>query len=87
MGARDTAGGRGWLCKPASGQQRVLDDTGSRTEGRRFWWFPESVDVRLAGDGHTTDTIRYGDSEVYQVVEIQRWAGSHVRVRGERVVS
>ena len=75
----------GCVSQPDTGQQRVLDDSGSRTEGRRFWWFPESVDMRLAGDGHTTDTIRHGDGEVYRVVEIQRWQGSHVRVVGSRV--
>ena len=69
---------------PDTGQQRVLDDSGSRTEGRRFWWFPESVDVRLAGDGHTTDTIRH-DGLLYRVIEIQRFARSHVRVTGSLV--
>ena len=71
---------------PDTGQQRVLDDSGSRTEGRRFWWFPESVDVRLAGDGHTTDTIRH-DGLLYRVVQVDRYPRSHVKVVGERVVS
>ena len=69
---------------PDTGQQRVLDDSGSRTDGRRFWWFPESVDVRLAGDGHTTDQIRH-DGLLYRVVEIQCFQGSHVRVTGARL--
>ena len=74
------------VSQPDTGQQRVLDDSGSRTEGRRFWWFPESVDVRLAGDGHTTDTIRH-DGALYRVVQIEKWRGSHIKVVGERVVS
>ena len=76
----------GCVSQPDTRQQRVLDDSGSRTEGRRFWWFPESVDVRLAGDGHTTDTIRY-HGLLYRVVQVDRYPRSHVKVVGERVVS
>ena len=64
----------------------MLDPEGARTTARRFFWFSESVDVRLSGPGQTTDTIRHR-GQVYRVVEIQRWQGSHVRVVGSQVVS
>ena len=73
------------VSQPDTGQVRELDGTGARIEGTRIWWFAESVDVQLAGDDHSTDTIRDGDGEVYRVVEIQRFRGSHVRVLGSRV--
>ena len=69
---------------PDSGQDRELGEEGSRTEGRRFFWFSEEVDVQLAGQGQTTDRIRH-DGVVYRVIEIQRFKGSHVRVVGSRV--
>ena len=72
------------MSQPDTGRGRVLDPEGARTEARRFFWLPESVDVRLAGEGHTTDLLRY-DGEVYRVVEIQRWQRSHVRVVGSRL--
>ena len=44
---------------PDTGQDRELGEEGSRTEGRRFFWFSEEVDVQLAGPGQTTDRIRH----------------------------
>ena len=72
------------VSQPEAGEVRTLDDTGSRSEGTRLWWFGETVDVQLAGDGHTTDTIRH-DGLLYRVVEIERWPGSHVKVTASLV--
>ena len=69
---------------PDTGQERDLGEEGARIEGRRFFWFLPQVDVRLAGDGHTTDNIKH-DGVLYRVVEVERWHGSHVRVVGSRV--
>ena len=67
--------------QPDTGKDRVLDPEGSRTTARRFFWFLDTVDVRLAGQGQTTDLLRYA-GHVYRVIEIQRWQGSHVRAGG-----
>ena len=69
---------------PDTGQERDLGEEGARIEGRRVFWFSPGVDVQLSGDGHTTDQIRH-DGVLYRVVDIQRWAGSHIRVVGSRV--
>ena len=74
------------VSSPDTGELRELDGTGSRIEGTRIWWFGDSVDVRLAGPGHTTTTIRH-DGALYRVVQIEKWRGSHIKVVGERVVS
>lgn len=73
------------VSSPDTGQVRELDGTGARIEGTRIFWFDESQDVQLAAAGHATDSIRYS-GEVFRVVEIQRFARSHVRVLGLRVV-
>ena len=70
---------------PDTGQVRELDGTGARIEGSRLFWFDEAQDVRLAESTHATDTIRH-DGVLYRVVEIQRFAGSHVRVLGARAI-
>ena len=73
------------VSSPDTGQVRELDGTGSRIEGTRIFWFDEAIDVQLAAADHATDSIRYS-GEVFRVVEIQRFARSHVRVLGLRVV-
>ena len=72
------------VSQPDSGQQRVLEDDGARTVGRRFFYFRASVDVQLSGPGQTTDTIRH-DGLLYRVVGIDRWRGSHIKVTGSLV--
>ena len=67
--------------QPDTGRDRVLDADGARITARRLWWFPDSVDVRLSGEGQTTDTIRH-DGLLYRVIEIQKWPDSHLRVLG-----
>ena len=72
------------MSAPDNGAERELQEGGSRTEGRRFFWFSPAVDIRLAGQGQTTDQIRH-DGVLFRVIEIQKWANSHVRVVGSRV--
>ena len=66
--------------QPDTGRDRVLDPEGARTTARRFFWFTAQADVRLAGQGQTTDLLRYR-GEVFRVIEIARW-DSHLRGAG-----
>ena len=71
---------------PDTGAERNLDEEGARIVGRRVFWFDAGTVVALASEseGHATDQIRHA-GVLYRVIDIQRWAGSHVRVVGSRV--
>ena len=71
---------------PDTGQVRDLEEEGARQVGRRVFWFDAGTEVQLASaaDGRATDEINH-DGLLYRVIDIQRFAGSHVRVIAARV--
>ena len=69
---------------PDTGTERDLGEEGARIEARRAFWFSPGTDVQLAGPGKTTDEIRFA-GELFRVIAIERWAGSHVKVVASRV--
>lgn len=70
---------------PDTGAERILDSTGERREGLRYFWLGPEIDISIGGSDHTADLVRYA-GDLFRVIELERYPRSHIRATGERVV-